>query len=105
MLPALSLAALSLFQGTGHAKQIERTWVLPRLGLHVRETRFLDRNAGTIRRRAFLADGTRADLDPLRARERELARMEDGVLAPELRERRTASPPGEVVPVVYWLET
>ncbi len=105
MLPALPLLTLLLFQGTGAPSRTEHIWILPRLGYRVRETRLLDRKTGTIVRRTTLEDGTLVDLETLRARERKLARRADGAFAPELQERMAVSHPGEMLPVVFWLET
>jgi len=82
---------------------LDRSWRLEALDLEVRELRWLDAEAGTIRRAAWLPDGRPVDLDALRyedARRRRAARQG---MSPELATRVAATPPGEPLHVVFWL--
>lgn len=98
----LLLATFSL-QDPAAALLADETWVLPHHGLTVREQRWLDPAAGTVRRLATLANGRVVDLEALRRAEFELDEVARARISPELLERIGEALPGARLEVVFWL--
>lgn len=89
---------------------VQKEWTFPNLDAQAVEQRWLDADAGTIRRQAWLTqDGHRRmisgeQLDQLRRQDHLLGQQHRGKLSPELLQVLADSADDDVIEVVFWLQ-